>query len=83
MTMANEINDVLKRAELDMRSHGRLSKGTYFDVYDLAINGEAFVCTMAPHDAYKLRALLQRHNIKGVMRQSIQSNGTMKVSFNL
>ena len=82
--MANEkIDEVLRRAESDMKCSGRLSRGVYFDIYEQAVNGESFVAVMSPHDAFKMRALLTRHYVKGIMSSRIQDNGTMRVSFNL
>lgn len=77
------INNVLKRAEADMRKSGQLSRGTYFDVYELALNGVDFATTMSIRDAYKMRALFTRKKLNGVMHQQMQENGTMRVSFNL
>lgn len=81
--MANEIIDVIKRAEADMRKSGQLSRGTYFDILDLAIHGEDFATTMSVRDAYKLRALFTRRGLKGIMHQQMQENGTMRVRFNI
>ena len=82
--MAKEIiNDVLKRAEADMRKSGQLSRGTYFDVYELALNQVEFVTTMSIRDAYNMRALFTRKGLRGIMHQTIQENGTMRVRFNI
>lgn len=81
--MANEINNVLDRAKADMTANGQLSRGTYFDICELAANGLEFCLEMSIRDAYKLRAWINRHGMKKVMRQQVQESGTMRVCFNL
>lgn len=81
--MAQSIEELLKRVDADMASSGSLSRGTYFDCYEHALNGEEFCATMSIRDAYKMRALLNRHGVKGVMRQQIKENGQMRVCFNI
>lgn len=77
------INNVLKRAEADMRKSGQLSRGTYFDIHDAALRGEEFAVTMSVRDAYKMRALFTRKGVRGIMHQKMQDNGQMRVIFNL
>lgn len=81
--MANDINNVITRARVDMTSLGKLSRGTYFDVCELAANGVEFCLSMSIRDAYKMRAWINRHGMKKVMRQQSQEDGTMRVCFNL
>lgn len=81
--MAKEINNVLDRAKADMTANGQLSRGTYFDICELAANGEEFCLEMSFRDAYKLRAWINRHGGKGIMRQEAQESGRMRVCFNL
>lgn len=81
--MADEIIKVVNKAKADMDSLGKLSRGTYFDVYEVAINGEEFCVAMSIRDAYAMRALLNKHGHKGVMHQHMLENGTMRVCFNI
>jgi len=77
------IDEVLRMAESDMTNHRQLSRGVYFSVYEQAANGVEFCTRMSVRDAYKLRALMNRHGHQGKMRQQMQEDGNMRVCFNL
>lgn len=81
--MADEIIKVVNKAMADMNSLGKLSRSTYFEVYEVAINGEQFCLTMSIRDAYAMRALLNKHGHKGVMHQHVQEDNRMRVCFNI
>lgn len=77
-----KIKDLLNRAKSDMQSNGRLSKGTYYDVVDSALRGEAFELRMGVADAYKCRARMTYYHKAGVMHMQTLEDGTAQVSFN-
>ena len=76
-----KIKELLNRAKSDMQS-GRLSKGTYYDVVDSALRGEAFELRMGVADAYKCRARMTYYHKAGVMHMQTLEDGTAQVSFN-
>ena len=76
-----KIKELLNRAKADMQS-GRLSKGTYYDVVDSALRGEAFEIRMAAADALKCRARMTYYHKAGVMHMQTLEDGTAQVSFN-
>ena len=80
--MANEIKDITKRAAEDMKKNGILSRGTYFDIVDHALNGEKFSVQMSAYDVAKMRQRFTRRHLNGVMHQHSTKNGSFMVSFN-
>ena len=65
-----------------MKSIGRLAKGTYYDVVDYALRGEAFEVRMAAADALKCRARMTYYKKAGVMHMQTLEDGTANVCFN-
>lgn len=77
-----KIKDLLNRAAADMKSTGRLSKGTYYDIVDNALRGEAFDVRMSLGDAIKCRARMTYYHKAGVMHMQTLEDGTAQVTFN-
>lgn len=76
------INQIKKRADEDMRTMYHLSRGSYFDVVDMALRGVQFQVRMSVLDSMKVRARMTYYKKSGVMHAKTQPDNTVLVSFN-
>jgi len=80
--MTNEINSIVKRAELEVKTFGKIGKGTYFDVLVHAIAGDAFAVSMTAFQANSMRAHFTRRRLRGKMHQRRENDLMVRVYFN-
>lgn len=79
--MANEIKDLQKRIESEMKS-GVLTKGTRLSIVDLAMRGEQFSVRVPFVDVNRMQRRLYYYGKQGVLKSNLQADGTSIVSFN-